>query len=549
MPADSPPAETAAHGLDEGVALALRADDSGDWKAVADWLARNPDHAGGLADFLAAQRGLRSAARPVVPTPDHTGAVIDGFELREEIDRGAMGIVYRAHDPVLKRDVAMKLIRTGGLPSAIDLALFRHEALTAANLDHPHVVRVFAFGEADGVPYIVMPLMEGGSLAKRLKDLGPDRCLAPKVAADLVRDIALGVHHAHQRGLIHRDLKPGNILLDANGRPHVADFGLARSLDVTASVSGGIAGTPAYMAPEQARGEKCPTFAVDVWGLGAILFELLTGRPPFGTGELPVILKRVQEEPAPSVRELRADVPVDLATICRKCLAKEPADRHSSALVLADNLSRFLNGEPLNGESRGWVWESVSRALGWQREVLSMNSWRVAFWGGASTGFAMAVMQAAILLDAPLWVSQAAIAYYLLGWLSLMWWYLVARRDSLNPVERASTAIHFGAKFACLAILPVPMWLHDGNPVYALPSFLVLVGLAVFIHGVTYWGRLYLSGLAFFAVAAAMPLVPVTYWPTIYGVLLVALQVQMGFHLRRVHKHAEAVRSRAAPLG
>ncbi len=136
-------------------------------------------------------------------------------------------------------------------------------------------------------------------------------------------------------------------------------------------------------------------------------------------------------------------------------------------------------------------------------------------------------------------------AYYLLAWLGLMWGFLVARRDSLNPVERASTAIHFGAKFGCVAILPVQLWLHDGNPVYALPSFLVLVGLATFVHGVTYWGRLYLSGLALLAVAAAMPLVPVTYWPAVYGALLAALQLLMGFHLRRVHNDAEAERQRA----
>ena len=155
-------------------------------------------------------------------------------------------------------------------------------------------------------------------------------------------------------------------------------------------------------------------------------------------------------------------------------------------------------------------------------------------------------------LSAPLWVSQAAVAYYLLAWLGLMWGFLVARRDSLNPVERSSTAINFGAKFGCVAILPVQLCLHDGNPVYALPSFLTLVGLAVFVHGVTYWGRLYVGGLAILGAAAAMPLVPVTYWPAVYGAILAALQLMMGFHLRRVHKDAEAERRRAdappAPL-
>jgi len=176
-----------------------------------------------------------------------------------------------------------------------------------------------------------------------------------------------------------------------------------------------------------------------------------------------------------------------------------------------------------------------------------MTSWRVAFWGAASTALAMGVMQAAVLLNAPLWVSQAAIAYDLIAWLGLMWGFLVARRDALNPVEQASTAIHFGAKFSCIAILPVQMWLHDGNPVFALPSFLALVGLATFVHGVTYWGRLYLSGSAIFAIVGVMPLIPVTYWPAVYGSVLTVLQLWAGFHLRRVHKDSEAARRADLP--
>lgn len=256
-----------------------------------------------------------------------------------------MGVVFRAYDPALKRDVAVKLVRNGE-PLTGELARYRFEAEMVANLDHPNVVRVYAFGEADGVPYLVMPLMDGGSLAQRLKADGP---LAPRVAAELVRDVARGVHHAHQRGLIHRDLKPGNLLLDGEGRPHVADFGLARSLEATATVSGGLAGTPAYMAPEQARGDKGLTIAVDVHALGAILFELLTGQPPFGAADVPLILKRVQEEPAASIR----DVPADLETICRKCLEKDPADRYPSAEALAEDLTSYLNARSWQGTGVG----------------------------------------------------------------------------------------------------------------------------------------------------------------------------------------------------
>lgn len=540
MSSEPPSDETDAHGLEAGVALALKADDSGDWKPVADWLAYNPDHAVGLADFLAAQRGLRSAAVVTrVAARDLAASAVGGLELKEEIGHGAMGVVYRAFDGTLRRDVAVKMVRTGTELSAVELARFRFEAETVASLDHPNIVAIHSFGENDGAPYLVMPLMIGGSLATWLKRLGSDRCRPAKQAAKLVRDIALGIHHAHQRGLIHRDLKPGNILLDADGEPHIADFGLARPFDVSMSTAGG---TPAYMAPEQARMDRVLTTSVDVHALGVILFELLVGGVPFGGTDVVTVLRRVIEEPAPQVRSLRPDVPRDLELICNRCLSKYPQDRYPSALALADDLTRFLNGEAVCGDRRGWVWNTVSRAFGWQRETLAMESWRIAFWGGASTAFAMAVMQAAILLHAPLWVSQAAIAYYLLGWLTVMWWFLVARRDALNPVERASTAIHFGAKFGCLAILPVQLWLHDGNPVYALPSFLTLVGLGVFVHGVTYWGRLYLTGLALFAAAVALPLVPVTYWPAVYGVLLTSLQILVGFHLRRVHKDAKSTR-------
>ncbi len=539
MPSE-PSDETTPHGFHAGVALVHRAQDSDNWRPVVDWLVRHPECAAEIAGFMSGEAEIGRAVSPVQKSySDLAGATIGGFEVREVIGTGGAGVVFRAHDPKLNRDVALKVVRTSAASPA-ELARFRFEAAVVAALDHPNIVPVLSFDGDGAVPYLVMPLMTGGSLDAWLKGLGPDRCLEPKKAAEIVRDIARGVHHAHQRGLIHRDLKPGNILLDRDRVPHVADFGLARQLDVKESASGNIAGTFAYMAPEQARGDKVLTVAVDVHALGAILFELLTGRTPFGAGGASV-LQRVIADPAPPVRQFRPDVSKDLEAVCLKCLSKDPEYRYPSAQSLADDLTKFLPGEPLD-DRRGWVWGAVARAMGRRRETLAMGSWRVAFWGAASTFLAMAVMQAAILLGAPLWVSQAAVAYYLLAWLGLMWGFLVARRDVLNPVERASTAIHFGAKFACLGVLPVHLWLHDGNPVYALPSFMAIVGLAVFAHGVTYWGRFYLVGSAFFLTAAAMPLAPVAYWPGVYGLLLGFLQFAAGFHLRRVHKDAEAAR-------
>jgi serine/threonine-protein kinase len=251
------------------------------------------------------------------------------------------------------------------------------------------------------------------------------------------------------------------------------------------------------------------------------------------------VLRRVIEDPAPRVGDVRPDVPRDLRTICARCLKKAPQDRYPSAQALADDLTKYLNGEPIE-ERRGWVWDSVSRALGWQRETAAMASWRAMFWGAAAALSAMTVMQGAVLAGAPLWVSQAAIAYYLIAWLGVLWGSLVARRDSLNPVERASTALSFGAKFACAAILPVQLWLHGGDPLYALPSFLAIVGVVTFAHGVVYWGRLYLVGLGELLTVALLPLIPATYWPAVYGLLLGVLQLWVGRHLRNVHAGAEA---------
>ena len=533
------PEETAPHGLSEGIALVCRAQDSGAWKPVADWFARNPERAESLARFIGGDRQLGRAVSPPQAAA-RVGSRLGEYELIEVLGHGAMGVVYRAIDR-LKRTVAVKVVEIAGLAPA-DLSRVRFEAEAMAGLNHPNVVPLYAYGETETELYFAMPLMSD-SLAKWLKNLGPDRLLDPKTAAEIVRDVALGVHHAHQSGLIHRDLKPANILLDRDGAPHVADFGLARRADAATTI--GCAGTPAYMAPEQARGDKRLTTAIDVHALGAVLYELLTGRAPFGGGDVPSVLRRVIEEPAPMVGVFRPDVPRDLQTICARCLKKDPNERYPSAQALAADLTKFLAGDPID-DSRGWVWNTVSRALSWQRPQLTMGTANLCFWGSASTVFAMAVVQAAILLGAPLWVSHAAIAYYFVAWLGLMWGFLVVRRDALNPVERASTALHFGAKFACLGILPVHLALHDGNPVYALPSFMAIVGMSVFAHGVTYWGRFYLTGVLFFVVAASMPLVPVTYWPAIYGGLLGVLQVLAGLHLRAVHQAAQAAR-RADP--
>jgi serine/threonine protein kinase len=284
-----------------------------------------------------------------------------GYELLEELGHGGMGVVYKARQLAPERLVALKVIRSGELADAEDVRRFRQEADEAARLDHPHIVPVYEVGEHGGLHFFTMKLVEGGSLSQHLERYQND----PKAAAKLMATAARAVHYAHQRQLLHRDLKPGNILLDAAGQPHVADFGLAKRMeegDACVTRSNAVVGTPEFMAPEQARGEKRLTTAADVYALGGVLYALLTGRPPFRGATGLVIQKVLTEEPTPPSKE-RPGVPRDLETICLKCLRKEPGRRYASASELETDLGRFLNDEPIQARA-STVWE---RAVKWAR--------------------------------------------------------------------------------------------------------------------------------------------------------------------------------------
>ncbi len=279
---------------------------------------------------------------------------IPGYEVLQEIGRGGMGVVYKARDLKLKRLVALKMIRHGSHAGEQEQRRFLTEAQAVAQLSHPGIVQIFSFDLFEGLPFFAMEFCTGGSLAQRLGGTP----LPPRDAAALVERIARAVQHAHDAGVIHRDLKPSNVLLDAQGQPKVTDFGLAaRQLeeDARLTASGVVMGTPAYMAPEQAQGRsRESTPAADIYSLGAILYECLTGRPPFKADTPLETLRRVlDEEPVPP-RRLCPAVPVDLETVCLKCLEKEPARRYASAAALADDLGHILAGKPVTVRKRRW---------------------------------------------------------------------------------------------------------------------------------------------------------------------------------------------------
>jgi WD40 repeat protein len=375
--------------LEEVFLAYLQAQDAGRPPDVAALLAAHPEQAQALLGVLDDEQAVAGEARPFrdawLPTRGDEVPLgpFGEHDLVEKIDQGGMGVVYRARHRLANREVAVKVIRKGALASPEERQRFLFEARSAAVLEHPNIVRIYEVGTIDDRPYFSMELARGGTLAGR----GERLRRAPRQAAELLRLVALAVEFAHRHGILHRDLKPANVLLSDDGTPRVADFGLAKDLTAPEAAEpartalpsdkadtfrgdttphsgpvlpltgpGALLGTPWYMAPEQARGEKGVTVAVDVHGLGTILYEVLTGRPPFQGSTPAETLRQVCDaEPVPP-RRLDRKIHPDLEAICLKCLRKAPAERYASAAGVADEMERFLQGRPVAARPvPGWM--------------------------------------------------------------------------------------------------------------------------------------------------------------------------------------------------
>jgi serine/threonine protein kinase len=385
--------------LDDILASYLKAAQVGQAPNREELLARHPDMKIELSQFFRDHELLKQMTTPLRSAlagddAGKPGQMVGGYELLGKIAEGGMGVVWRALQKNLNRVVALKTLRAGPQAGPADRRRFRAEAEAVALLEHPHIVPIYDVGEQDGELYFSMKLFEGGSLSQAKTRLAGD----PRATAKVMATVASAVHYAHQRCILHRDLKPGNILLDNEGQPHVGDFGLAKRIPGSAGAlessgitqSGAILGTPSYMAPEQATGKpEAVTTAVDVYSLGAILYELLTGRPPFkGETLLETLCILLEREPIPP-RTLNPRADRDLETIALKCLEKQPARRYSTAQALADDLQRYLAGEPIEARPLS----AVQKFGRWCRRQPLLAAMSAALLLSFITGFSLVAWQ------------------------------------------------------------------------------------------------------------------------------------------------------------
>ena len=460
----------------------------------------------GLAPTPAAPPSAPSPSDGFIPGVTSLPAAFGDYELLEELGRGGMGVVYRARQKSLGRIVAVKMLLRRDLATAADLARFRAEAEAAARLDHPNIVSLFEVGECGGHPFFSMRFIEGTTLGRRLAA----GSLPPREAAKLLATVAAAVDAAHARGVLHRDLKPSNILIDEAGVPHVSDFGLAKRIeqDQTVTHTGAILGTPCYMSPEQAAGSLGGVGpASDVWSLGAILYQTLTGRPPFQASNPMDTLLAVLESDPPLPRTIVAGVDRDLEMIALKSLQKPIDLRYASAAALAADLRAYLAGEPVMAR-RGGLADVFSRLFRETHHAVVLENWGL-LW----MGHAVVILALCVVTDVLAWQGVTTRWPYILLWAGglAVWapifWALRNRNGPVTVVERQIAHVWASSVLASSLLFWVEQFL--GLPVLTLSPVLALfAGIVFFAKAGILSGVFYIQAAVLFATSLVMCLLP-----------------------------------------
>jgi serine/threonine protein kinase len=533
--------------LEEALLAVMESIEKGEAPDLREEYRGDPEVRAALEEWLQDEKVMESWFAPLLAVTPGVGRFFGNYELLKFVGEGSQGVVWRGREIHINKEVALKIVNPGDRRRSL------RELELAANLEHEHLVRVYHVGEYEGLLYFTMKLAEKDSLKDHLDEyrLQPVEAAATPAAVEerkkeiarFMAKVARAIHYMHEEGIIHRDIKPGNILLDAHGQPLVADLGLARRFkdtrgetpDTTPRTGGpedehtvGVVGAVGYMSPEQAAGRTDLTPATDIYGLGATLYKLLTGRTPFvGTRE-EIIAQTADPErlvPSPSVHNGNVGTGSDLGLICLQCLAKEPMSRYKTAAELADDLERYARGEwttvrppgPLEVVLRRTV-EAINHTV----KVPGVSRWgELDLWAGG-LNLALGVgLYALIQTDQPpalLWL--AVLAFEVLWW----WVFLtyLFRRNPVEPVERDLGLLWAGVDLASLTLLLVycppfgPGRAADMLPFF--PPLAVLSGLALLIVGRLYWGRYHLLGLAHFVVALLLPLCG-NLAPLVYGLV------------------------------
>lgn len=459
------------------------------------------------------------------------------YELLEELGRGGMGVVYKARQKNLDRIVALKMILRGDLASPADLARFRAEAEAAAQLHHPHIVPVYEVGEIDGRPFFSMKLIEGTTLARRLLD-GP---LPSRAAAEMLAPICRAIADAHRCGVLHRDLKPSNILIDHEGRTFVTDFGLAKRVKSDAGESqlvgvqsltqtGAILGTPSYMAPEQAAGNRGEVSrASDIYSLGAILYAMLTGRPPFQAESAVDTLLIVLEQDAVPPRMLNPKVDRDLEMIALKCLQKPQDLRYSTADTLAEDLEAYLANEPIAARSTH-LSQIITRAFRETHHAAVLENWGLLWMWHSLVVFLLCLITNLMQWQgvAERWPYAALWSVGVGAW-AMIFWELRRRSGPITFVERQIAHFWAGSSFSSMLLFGLEALLQ--LPVLTLSPVLPLIAGNVFLAkaGILS-GKFYFQAIALYATAFVMALISRLPVPD-FGLILLGTVLAVAFFL------------------